>query len=228
MSLESFLQFLQHVQNFLGTFNITLLGFLFLICFVGEFHIAVPYILETIWLLSGANVVNGTLLPYQMVILWLVAQSGRQLGATTLFYLSMLGSKPLVRLYQRFLAKRVNETMSNNQTKGGLAARVLNSMNHPTSFMVAVGRLLWLRIPLTMALGIQRKLKVLSVGVLISGIIWDGIYIIIGAIVGSKIPKPSEMVLYSLVGLTIFYGGTLLFRQIRKRVTLAHERTNQP
>ena len=224
MNLEAFLQ---QVLNFLGTFNFSLLGFLFIICFIGEFHIAVPYLLETIWLLSGFHLGNGTLLPYQMLILWMVAQTGRQTGATTLFYMSMLGSKPLARLYKRFFSRQVSEATANVNAKGGLTARVIHSMNHPTAFSVAVGRLLWLRIPLTMALGIQRRLKVLSLGVLISGLVWDGIYIVIGVIGGHIILTPAEMVLYSLVGLTIFYGVTLLTRLLGKRLRLARERSNR-
>ena len=224
MNLEAFLQ---QVLNFLGTFNFSLLGFTFLICFIGEFHIAVPYLLETIWLLSGFHLGSGALPPYQMLILWMVAQSGRQLGAVSLFYLSMLGSRPLIKLYQKFLAKRVNEATANANTRKGLSKRILTSMNHPTAFSVAMGRLLWLRIPLTMALGVQKKLRILSLGVLLSGIVWDGIYITIGVIGGHIVPKPMDMALYSLVGLTILYGVTLLTRQIVKWLRSARERSDK-
>jgi membrane protein DedA with SNARE-associated domain len=51
---------------------------------------------------------------------------------------------------------------------------------------------------------------------LLSGLAWDGVYIIIGMVAGTTIAlQPAQMILYSLVGLTAMYllmfGAKLIF-----------------
>lgn len=211
MSLDSIVQ---QVLSIAGTFNLTLVLVLFVICTIGEFHIAVPYLLETIWLLSGYHVGSGALPFTSLILLWLSALAGREAGTTALFYLVRLTSIPLGRISQKYLgASYVSEkTLNGNR---GIIMRFWRRLTYLSPLSIAVGRLFWLRIPLTMTLGVQKRLKPLSLGVLISAAIWDGAYILVG-LAGSRTPLTREqMLLCSLGGLTLLYAITLLVRRLR-------------
>ena len=52
----------------------------------------------------------------------------------------------------------------------------------------------------------KQKLSHLALVVLLSSIVWDGLYLIIGSTVcAAVVPKPEYMLLYSLGGLTALY-----------------------
>lgn len=209
MNLENILQ---QVLSFTGTFNPKLAIFLFLICSIGEFGASIPYLLETIWLLSAYHLGIGVISPWQMVLLWLVAQVGRQTGATMLYLLSRLGSIPLIRLYQKYFKANLSGKLAESNT---MPFKLFRRINYLTPFSVALGRLFWLRVPLTLTLGARRQLRLLSLGVLLSSLVWDGIYISLGAVVGvNLVLKPIEMILYSLIGVTLIYAATFAVRRL--------------
>lgn len=210
MNLESILQ---QILNFTGTFNFNLIIFLFLICSIGEFSFSVPYLLETVWILSGYNLGTGTFSFYHLVLLWLVAQAGRQTGAAGLYHLSRLGSIPIMKLYQKYLEASVSKKLSNNNSA---PVKFVRKINYLSPFSIALGRLIWMRIPLTLTLGIKRKPKVLSAGVFLSSLVWDSVYISIGVIGASATLKPIQMILYSLIGLTVLYTVTFAIRHLPK------------
>ncbi len=218
MNLETILQ---QVLSVAGTFNLKLVIFLFLICSIGELGISIPYLLETIWLLAGYRVVHpnvGSVVssPYDLILLWLVAQVGRQSGATMLFYFSRLGSMPLRRLYQKYLGIILSERLSGSNA---LPLKLLRRISDLSSFSVAVGRLFGLRIPLTLTLAVQRRLKTLLLGVLLQSLVWDGIYIALGVVGGHAALKPVEMLVYSLIGLTVLYVLTYVSRHLSLNVS---------
>ncbi len=202
--------FLSQGLNLTGTFNPSIAIFLFLICFIGEaFAFAVPYLLETTWLLVGYQFARGILSPFHMLMLILMTVAGREAGALLLYWLSQLGSKPLLRFVNRF-----NEKTS---LHNGSAAKAFSKINLLSPLSVATGRLLWLRVPLTLMLSVQRKPRVLLFGVLISALIWDISYVMIGAIVGTTIKlEPGYMILIFLSGLTVLYIGTFVTRRMHK------------
>lgn len=205
--------FLQQILNFAGTFNLQLVGLLFLICAAGEMWlISVPYLLETVWLLAGYNIAVGTLSPLQVVLLWLVAQLGRQTGALVVFSLGRLGSLPLSRLYGKYVEARLKK-LSGRENRVSRILRHLDS--HMSPFLVALGRLLGLGTLLSVTLGVKRRYKVLLLGVLLSSLVFDGIFIISGLVVGAKTSvKPIEMLLFSLIGLTGLYIIVFIARHL--------------
>jgi membrane protein DedA with SNARE-associated domain len=93
-----------------------------------------------------------------------------------------------------------------------IPASITKHLTNPNPISIAIGRLVGLRIPMALTMGARQKLLHLALGVLISSIIWDGIYIIIGRTVGSVLPKTEFMVLYSVGGLTIVYISVLVIR----------------
>lgn len=211
MNLENIIQ---QVLSIAGTFNLTLVIVLFLICSIGEVGVSIPYLLETIWLLSGYNLSNGVLPPFDLILLWLAAQVGRQIGATMLFHLSRFGSMPLVKLYRKYFKAGLFEKLSGSSA---MPLKLLRRINYLSPFSIALGRLIGLRIPLTLTLAVKRQLKTLLPGVLVSSLVWDGIYISLGVIGGRAILKPVQMMLYSLIGLTLLYIVTFAIHRLLRR-----------
>lgn len=198
------------VISFTGNFNIQLVIALYLICAIGEFGASVPYLLEGVWILAGYHVATGTFNPLHLASLWVVAQLGRQTGALALYYLSRVGSSRLIKFYKR----RFEGSTSTGEPRG--IFRRARQVNYLSPFSVALGRLFWLRIPLTLTLGALRRWRVLAAGVVISSLVWDNIYIIIGAIGGKAVLKPYELVIYSLVGLTVIYLASLVGKLLNR------------
>jgi membrane protein DedA with SNARE-associated domain len=211
----NFAGLIQEAFKIAGTYDLKLVVFLFLICAIGEFGlISIPYLLETIWLSSGYNFSIGVLNPYHLVFLWLVAQVARQTGAIILFYCGRFGSVPFVKLYQKYIKARLSKKLSNQSSPFKFF-----KMNVLSPFSVAAGRLLGLRIPLSLAVGANRQLRTNILGILLASLIWDSIYIVLGIFGGRIQLKPSQMMLYSLVGLTAIYVVTLTVRYLRQRST---------
>lgn len=214
--------FLEQIFNFAGTFNVQLLVLLYAACIFGEvWFIAVPYLLETVWLLAGYNVGRGVISPTDLLLLWLVAQAGRQSGVLLLSSISRWGSAPLVRLYKKWLDARLDK-QTGKQTPGRVQQILSKVDTYISPFSVAAGRLLGLSTFLTITLGVKNKRKVLMLGVLISSVVFDGIFILTGLIVGgTRTIKPVNMLVYSLIGLTsvyaIFFGVRQLYKVIKSR-----------
>jgi membrane protein DedA with SNARE-associated domain len=204
MSLSGLLsQALEITSNF----NPKIAIILFLLCSIGEIGFALPYILETIWLLAGYQLATGSLAFTDLLLIWLVAQAGRQTGSLVLYYSALLGLGPLKKLYKKYIEPRLPKRQI-------IPPAIARSITHPSLFSVAIGRLLGLRIPMALTMGASHRLLHLALGVLLSSIVWDGIYIIVGRTVGSTMPKPQYMLFFSLGGLTALYLITLGVRYL--------------
>jgi len=202
--MELFNSLVQQVYAFTGALDPRLVAALFLLCFIGEFGFAVPYLLETLWLLVGFQMGTRAIPALDAVALLLVVQAGRQTGATTLYFFSRLSSTPLSKLYDKLGITKLSQKLPADRKS---PLRFLHGINFLSPFSIAIGRLMWLRVPLTLALGMKRKIAALSGGVLLSGLAWDMVYIIVGMIAGTTATlKPAQMLVYSLLGLTALYG----------------------
>lgn len=218
----NFSALLQEVLSIAGTFDAKLVIFLFLICSIGEFGlVSIPYLLETIWLSSGYNFSTGVLAPYHLGFLWLVAQIARQTGAIVLFYCGWFGSVPVMKFYQKYIKAHSSGKLAANRS-GSL--KFLSEINCLSPYSIAAGRLFGLRVPLSLAVGANRRLSTNVMGILLSSLIWDGIYILLGTFGGRIQLKPSQMMLYSLIGLTLLYVVTLTVRHLRRRRILSSNR----
>jgi membrane-associated protein len=207
--------FLKQILNFMGTFNLTLVCLLFLLCFLGEILLAsVPYLLETVWLMAGYNLSAGVLSPFHLLLLWFIAVAGRESGVLLLYSVSRFSSLPLTRLYKKYLERRFKKFSGTNTWLAKISAK-LDAYISP--FTIALGRLIGLATPLTVLLGVKKHYKELFAGVLLSSLIFDGIFIIVGLTVGtSTMVKPTQMILFSLIGLTAFYLIVFGIRQLSK------------
>jgi membrane protein DedA with SNARE-associated domain len=209
-TIHTFTIFLQQTLTFSGSidFTIVLLGF-FLVCVIGEFGIAIPLLLETAWTFAGYNVGSGALSPLNLFIIWLAAQAGRQLGSLALYWLTRSGSVWLLKIYKKHFEKRM-------QRNKNLQDRLVEIIKNLSPFSVALGRLVGLRFPLAMALGTQKKLLTLVLGVLLSSIIWDGIYITFGTIFGRTLKLESWQIFICSLGFTFVYAGIFVLRRWHK------------
>jgi membrane-associated protein len=184
---------------------------LFIICTIGEFGISIPYVLESIWLLVGYQLGAGVLSPLHLVGLWLAAQCGRQAGSMALYHVAKFGTTPLVRFYNKQRLSRFTSKLANS--------KVLSRINLASPFSVAFGRLFGMRIPLTLTLAVKKRQRMLSMGVLLSSVVWDTIYISLGIAVGTTTAiKPVHMFLASAAGLTLIYLITFLVRRLIRRL----------
>jgi membrane-associated protein len=219
--------FFKHILNFMGTFNLQLMVLLFLLCLCGEILLAsVPYLLETVWLMAGYSVAAGTLSVFHLISLWLVALAGREAGVLLLFSVTRLGSLPLTRLYQKYIGARVKKFSGNDSWFSKILQKLEASIS---PFTIAAGRLLGLGTPLTVLLGVRKQYRVLFLGVIISSIIFDGIFLTVGIVVGANtMVKPYEMLLFSLAVLTVFYLVVFSIRQVSNRMKGRLARNNQP
>lgn len=211
----NFAGILQHIVALTATLDPRMALFLFVICAIGEFHISIPYVLESIWLLVGYQLGSGVLSPIQLLGLWLAAQLGRQFGAIALYRVGRYGTPSLVRFYEKLhLARLLARITSKSSTS--------KNINMFSPFSVAYGRLFGMRIPVTLALAVKRKPRLLMLGVLLSSLAWDTIYISLGLIFGSTVAiKPAYIFLASLAGLTIIYLVTFVVRRLLRRLQTA-------
>ncbi len=186
--------------------------FIFLVCFIGEgFIISIPLVFETVWLAAGYQLSAGVLPVTDLILLMLMGQLGRQAGAFVLYSLSRSGTK----FFQRFIARRIPRKDPEEDSP----LKILRHIDSISPFGVALGRLMWLRIPLTVLLGARRRFKPLMLGILISGTIYECVYIGLGAVVGSTAkPKTPYVILYFAAGLTAFYAVAFGIRMLIKAV----------
>jgi membrane-associated protein len=199
---------LSQVVDITSTFNPKLALILYLLCAVGEVGFALPYILETVWLLAGFQLAQGQISPQEVFYFWLIAQAGRQTGSIALYYSSMLGMVPLKKLYWKYIQPRLPKRQF-------ISPSIMKHLTNPSPFSIAIARLIGLRIPMAVTMSLKHKLSHLVLGVLLSSIIWDGIYLILGRTVGAAVaPKPLNMLIYSLAGLTGLYLLTLGIRYL--------------
>jgi hypothetical protein len=137
--------FLAQALEITSSFNLKIAILLYLLCAIGEIGFGLPYILETIWLLAGYNLAHHTLSPINLLLIWLVAQAGRQSGSVALYYSGVIGLIPLKKFYKRFIEPRLPK-------KQYIPAGIAKHLTDPTPFSIGLGRLLGLRVPMALAM----------------------------------------------------------------------------
>jgi hypothetical protein len=96
------------------------------------------------------------------------------------------------------------------------SVKILGKPFRLTPLTVALGRFLWLRLPITIAMGATGQRRSLLWGVAIFSIIWDGAYIIIGTLGGRAGLDPVQMLLYPLGVIIIVTSSVFAFRRLRR------------
>lgn len=194
-----------------GAFSSWLVISIFILLVLNEFGFFIPCLLETVWILTGYNLHFNNISLYQAIILVMTSMTGRIVGSYLLFRLSGLNSGWILRVYQHWFKPTLTDSVMKSNS---FTARLLRKTNLLSPYPVAFGRLLWLKIPLTMTLGIRNNLKALIFGVMLSSFISDTTIITIGYISGSANLDPLQAVIYSMVGLFGVYGFVFLVRKL--------------
>jgi membrane protein DedA with SNARE-associated domain len=154
---------------------------------------------------------TGAISAIHLTGLWLAALLGRQTGSLALYGIARLSSSPVTRLYQKLINSRF-------WPKAPVNNKFFNRVNLLSPFSVGYGRLIGLRFPLTIMLAYKKKLGAAMLGVLLSSVVWDAVYIILGATVGRTTAlKPVQMLVVSIAGLTLLYLVVFVVRHVLKR-----------
>jgi membrane-associated protein len=206
-----FQDFSSQILALTGSLNIWLVISILVLFPISEFGLSIPYLMETMWILVGYHAHHSGVFAAEIPVLLLVAVCARMAGATALYSLIGLGRSWILKVYNRFFGFALSPDTS---ASNSLPARVLRRLNLFSPFTVAFGRLIWLKIPITLTMSVRKNLRVLLMGAAISSLIWDSIYILIGVVVGSAELKTWETVLYSIGALTVIYSLIFLARRL--------------
>ena len=145
-----------------------------------------------------------------------------------LYHIAGLGRGPIMRLYNRLFGKVISERLSEGgSSTPSLPARLLRRINLLSPFSITFGRLIWLRVPLTIILSMRRQRKLVVESVALFSVVWDGIYLLIGVIGGNATVSPTRFVLYSVIGLTVLYTIFFIARQAGEWWLKRRERQRQ-
>jgi hypothetical protein len=210
--------FFNGIISFTGNPDGWTIFLLFAWCLIGELGICIPYVLESFWLLVGFNIGAGVLSPWLLIALWLAAQTGRQAGSLGLYRIARFGVPALEKFFHMVhLDKYFNKIKSRTNTAG--------RFNLASPFSVAFGRMVGMRIPMMLLMAGKKRPRTLALGVLLSSIVWDSLYISLGAIFGVTVNiKPVYMLLISFACIGCIY---LLMWAVKKLVKRLH-RTAAP
>jgi len=200
--LEDIYLSVMDVVDISSSFESAIVGGMFIIVSLGEINVQIPLLMESIWLLVGfQSLVNSTAL-LNTALMFLAAQAGRQISMLALYYFLPVISKPLSKLLTKL--GRFNRFDRRHFNPDHFDARYLSSLP------ATLGMLTWLSMPLKLLLIWQRRLKPLLVGTLFSGMVFDGIYLLAGAVF--RTTSPNNIVYLPAVFLAVFLG--FMFVQI--------------
>jgi len=174
MFLEKFFLPVLEVLDISSGFNPAMIGSFFLITMLGEINLQIPLLMESMLLLIGyQSRVNNTAVLNATLIL-LAAQVSRQISMLALYLFFPVINRPLSKLLMK--AARFNRFSPTHFDRGHFDARCLSSLS------ATLGMLTWLNLPLKLLLIWRRRLRPLLVGTLLSGLVFDGKYLLAGAV----------------------------------------------
>ena len=237
----------QQAISLTSTFNLWLLLAIFAITLVAEFGFSIPYLLESIWLLTGYHADGGALSLSAVVTFCVISLIGRELGAVALYYISGYGRGPVLRLYHRMsvfgprdgpvlrflkkyltipLARLGARIMASSSPlkveKNGCIKKDNGKVFCPSTLNIVLGRFAWLKIPITLTMSMTRRPLRLLVGVALFSLAWDSMYIILG-LLGAGNQISSVTMIIGTVSTFITLNGILyLIRRYRAKRRLAH------
>lgn len=169
---------------------------IFLLVMLGEANLAVPLLIESVWLIIGYQA--GTSLTALLVALslFLIAQAGRQAGMLTVYGVLPTINKPLSRLYMKPLrGTRLYKKVASNDYVSN--ARFLSLVP------ATLGMLTPLNGPIKIMLILKRRPRVLLLGTLFSGMMFDTLYILLGALVKTTSMNLAFLPLFLLAGFLV-------------------------
>ena len=227
------------VLGLAAVFNPWLLLVVFGMTLIAEFGLSVPLLLESVWLFTGYSFTSGSISIEQLVMFMAVGLVGRLLGGTIVFYLAWYGQRfigvPLFRflktrggaLISRYKPlQRVASVIQNtihgafSRAGGGGCAddggiRILGRRFRISPLTVACGRLVGLRWPITLFLGVKRQRTKLLLGIAIFSVVWDAAYLLFG-MVGGKSGLSQMQMVFIPIGIVVTVSALIFgFKRVR-------------
>jgi membrane protein DedA with SNARE-associated domain len=204
-------EFFHRLMEFTATPDAWTLVLLLLWCAMGEVAVAIPYVLESFWLMAGFNVGAGNLAWWYLILLWMAAQAGRQAGSFTLYRIARLGVPALEKFFRKIHLDKWFDKIT-SRTKS------VKKMNLASPFTVASGRMIGLRVPMMLVMAGMKRPWSLALGVMLSSLIWDSLYIATGAIFGSTVKiEPGYLLLISFGMMAFIWTVTFIVKKVIKR-----------
>ncbi len=207
-----FLEWLYQAPTLVDAFTLKIALVVFFLSFIGEaFVISIPLVFEAIFISAGINTRLGVLPVYEMLLLALTSQLGRQAGALVMYFLTNKSTT--------FIGKMIKRRFPIMKPISDTPFKFLRHLDRLSPLGVAAGRLLWLRVPITLVLGARRQLKTLILGIAISSTIYEAIYIGLGAIGGQVFGNKMgpQMIIWFGISMVIVYAAALIIRFVINR-----------
>lgn len=192
--------FLSELMDIIGTYSLLVGLALLVLCLISEvIAIGIPFAIETALMLVGYYGSNGNYSYCEILLIIAMTMVGRLLGVFILYSLARKGKKLIDKSMSPFYLRF---KIFNN----AFFKKVVDRVDKLTPFSVAMVRFLCLSYPLTLMMAAREKLKVLILGTLLNGIIYDVIFILTGAIMGANTKlELYQIVIYFIAGLTTVY-----------------------
>jgi len=213
--------FLQSIVDFTATLDPRMALLLLVICCIGEAGLTVPLLLEFIWLNVGLNLGAGQLSFWHMLGLWFAAQAGRQIGAVILYHVGYLVMPAIKALYHKVHLDRAFDKLMSR-------AGAVKNINLTSPFSIALARLVGMRIPMTLFLAAKKKPWMLAAGVFIASMIFDGLFIFIGAVFGLTIEDYKNFNPLYTVGITLGLLAVIYLLNFLIRFIIKKRRKDPP
>lgn len=197
MHLENiFLPLLQILD--ISSFNPRVAASVLLLTIIGETNVQIPLLMESMWLLIGYQThlsAPNTIL--NAVLLFLIAQVGRQTGITGVYFFFPVIQGPLTKLFLGPLqANRLYRRFIKDQDT--FDTRFLSPVP------ATLGMLTPLNAPIKLLLIWRRKLRTLLTATLLSGMAFDGFYLLVGAIFRTTTLNITFFPLFLLLSFLVF------------------------
>ena len=199
MDWQSYFLAVLNTLDITAGFNLKVLSSMLLLTILGEANIQIPLLMEAIWLMVGYQVDLNTN-PWSVLNLlftFMAAQTGRQIGISAMFYAFKAINNPLSKLY-------INRLQSNKYYQKYMANEYMYNVKFLSLSSATLGMLTPLNFAIKILLVIKRKLKILRVGTLLSGMAFDTTYIVMGGVFHATTLNLAYMPIFLLIGLLIF------------------------
>ncbi len=219
-----------------SSFNLWLILTIFMITIGAEFGLGIPYLLESIWLLVGYHTIGGNISPLSILVCCSISLVGREIGASILYKISRSRHNPLSKILHKLNILELNAVGSKNPLKKHILFPLIRGVSKMftshspvngkykkeyfleryvrfSPFNVALGRFSWLKIPITITMGMTGRPLVLLSGVAFFSMAWDGLYITLGIFgAGDKI-SPVVMIACTVSGFILINAGVFFIRR---------------
>ncbi len=196
--LESFFRGLLGAIDISSGINFQVIGVFFALAILGEVYIQVPLLMESILLAVGYQAASGGIAGLNAALVIIAASTGRQVTMNTVYYLVGKTSSRVSKFFTGRMQKN-KYYLRYIQNEKAYNERFLST---GPAFM---GMMTWLNGPIKFVLIVQRRRRVLVLATLFSGLLFDAIYMVMGAVY-HETPLPlTYMPLLFLVGFVIFF-----------------------